>query len=130
MAADSIGEGHANTAATQAAVDQQSNVDLAATNSLGETWRQRNHRRHLRNGDYRRQRWQVMPMRWRLAGRLLWGLLDRAAGGWPGRRRRGCRRGRRGRGGGGVVVVVDGIALVLDGILPVPWSPWISSMMP
>src|SRR6202453_5154790 len=100
MAADSIGEGHANTAATQAAVDQQSNVDLAATNSLGETWRQRNHRRHLRNGDYRRQRWQVMPMRWRLAGRLLWGLLDRAAGGWPGRRRRGCRRGRRGRGGG------------------------------
>src|ERR1700677_4115195 len=101
MAADSIGEGHANTAATQAAVDQQSNVDLAATNSLGETWRQRNHRRHLRNGDYRRQRWQVMPMRWRLAGRLLWGLLDRAAGGWPGRRRRGCRRGRRGRGGGG-----------------------------
>src|ERR1700677_5203622 len=99
MAADSIGEGHANTAATQAAVDQQSNVDLAATNSLGETWRQRNHRRHLRNGDYRRQRWQVMPMRWRLlgwlVGRLLWGLVAGKAGGWTGCRRRECSRGRR-----------------------------------
>src|SRR5271163_1138274 len=104
MAADSIGEGHASTAATRAAIDQQSNVDLAATDSLGETWRQRNHRRDLRNGDYRRQRWQVMPMRWLLLGWLVCWLLrgrrDRTAGGWPGRRRRGCRRGRRRRCGG------------------------------
>src|ERR1700677_195581 len=114
MAADSIGEGHANTAATQAAVDQQSNVDLAATNSLGETWRQRNHRRHLRNGDYRRQRWQVMPMRWRLlgwlVGRLLWGLLGRAGGGG------GCRRDRAGAGWdiAGALVAVDQLDDAVD----------------
>jgi len=89
-----------NTGGTRAA----SNVDLAATNSLGETRRQRDRRRDLRNGDHRRQWRQVMTMRWLLLGWLVrWllrGRLDCAAGGRRCGWSRGCRGSRWGRRGG------------------------------
>ena len=31
---------------------------------------------------------------------------------------------------GAVLVLVDGTVVPVDGLLPVPWPPWISSMMP
>ena len=74
----------------------------------------------------------MMAMRWLLLGWLLlgWlvcGRLDCAAGG------RRCRRGggrRWQRLRGVVLVVVDGIVVLVDGLLLVPLLPWISSMMP
>src|SRR5262249_62281481 len=109
MAVDGSGEGSLHTAATHAAIDQQPKLDRAAINLLGEARRDRNRRWYFRNGDHRRQLWQVMrPMRWLLLcwlllGRLLGRRLDRTASGRSSRGssgRRGRRRGAGGRRGG------------------------------
>jgi hypothetical protein len=111
MADDHIGGGYRETAATRAATDQQPNLDRAATCLSAQARRDR-HRWPSRNGDYRRQLWHVMPMRWLLLGWLLGWLLcrrlDRTAGRRCrrlscGRRRCGGGAGRRGRAGTGDV---------------------------
>jgi hypothetical protein len=111
MVDDGIGGRYLETAATRADTDQRPNLDRAATNLSAQGRRDR-HRWPSRNGDHRRQLWQVMPMRWFLLcgllgwllGRLLCRRLDRTAGlrcRGRGARRRcggGCA-GRRGRAG-------------------------------
>jgi hypothetical protein len=101
MADDAIGGDYRDTGATHAATDRQLNLDRAAT-YLSAQGRRDRHRWPSRNGDHRRQLWQVMPMCWLLLGGLLCRLL-----GWVLRRRldrtagRRCRRGSRRRCGGG-----------------------------
>jgi hypothetical protein len=52
MAVDGIGEGDLDTAATHAAINEQPNLDRAATDLLAQARRQRNRRWHFRNGDH------------------------------------------------------------------------------
>jgi len=109
MASDGIGGGYRDIAATHAATDRQPKLDRAAT-YLSAQGRRDRHRWPSRNGDHRRQLWQVMPMCWlllcRLPGWLLRRRLDRTAGRRCrrcGRRRRRGGAGRRGRAGTGDV---------------------------
>jgi hypothetical protein len=98
---DAIGGDYRDTAATHAATDRQPKLDRTAT-YLSAQRRRNRHRWPSRNGDHRRQLWQVMPMCWLLLGGLLlcrlpaW-LLRRRLDCTAGRR---CRRGSRRRCGG------------------------------